>query len=106
MTTDVLAVRSGCEEGVLQVFTVGVVDLDTIVLVADWPVASCRAVTDGLVIVIGRVIRVVLGELIVTSEFLPGDFRAIEAPVDLSVIVVVERGVGSMVLILAERVVV
>ncbi|HLB75198.1 MAG TPA: hypothetical protein VJJ98_14350 [Sedimentisphaerales bacterium] len=87
-------------------FTVGAVDLDAIVLVADGPAVSCRAVTDGLVIVIGRVIRVVPDKLAVTFEFGAGRFRTLEARVDFSVIVVVERGVGSMVLILAERVVV
>ena len=106
MTADVLAVRSGCEEGVLRGLAVSVVDLDTIVLVADGPAVSCRAVTDGLVIVIGRVIRVVPDKLAVMFEFVAGHFRTLEARVDFSLIVVVERGVGWIVVILAERVVV
>jgi len=63
-------------------------------------------VTDGLVIVIGRVIRVVPDKLAVMFEFVAGHFRTLEARVDFSLIVVVERGVGWIVVILAERVVV
>ncbi len=104
MVADVLAVRSGREKGVSRA-PAGVVDLDTIVLVADGAVASCRAVTDGLAIVIGRVIRLVLGERIVVFPFVVWELGALEAPVGLSVIVVVGRGVRSMPVILAERVV-
>lgn len=106
MTADVLAVRSGREEGVLRGLAVSVVDLDTIVLVADGPAVSCRVVTDGLVIVIGRVIRVVLGERIVVSPSAGCEFRTLEARVDFSVILVVERGVGWIVVILLDLVVV
>jgi len=105
LMADVLAERSGRVEGVSRAPVGGVGDLDKVVLVEDGAAASCRAVTAGLVIVIGRVIRLVLGERIVVFSFVACEFGAPEAPVGLSVIVVVGRGVRSMPVILAERVV-
>ena len=62
-------------------------------------------VTDCLLITIGRVIRVVLGELRVLFDLIIEDFGAIAVRVDFLVIVVVERRVGATVVVLFERVV-
>ena len=106
MTVDVLAVRSGRVVGVSRAPAGIVVDLEKAVLVEVGAAASCRAVADGLVIVIGLVIRLVLGERIVVFPFVIWELGAPEAPVGLSVIVGVERGVRSIPVILVERVVV
>ena len=106
MTGDVLSARSGREEGVLRISAPGVVDLEVIVRAAGELAVSCRAVMDGLVIVIGRVILAVFDGPPVICSLAAGDLDTLEIRVDSPVIVVVERGVGSMAVILAERVVV
>jgi len=74
------------------------------VLVPPAPVGSRRAVMDGLLIVIGRVIRVVLDEPMVLFDLAIEDFGAIVVRVDPLVIIVVERRVGAMVVVLFEGV--
>ncbi len=60
-------------------------------------------VTDCLLITIGRVIRVVLGELRVLFELTIEDLGAIAVRVDFLVIVVVERVVGCLDVVGVDR---